>query len=453
MSLRARLNLLIIILFVFVLAAGSIYAINSARKAVKEEVQSVARLTSNLVEISIATIQSSDDPDLHDNLLNELTNLEAIRHQQVIVNFNSNIGSDLPLQPALPIDSDAPDWFISLIKPLPMDFKRVITNTEALGTEIIIRADPSDEITEAWHEARNFLLLLFLFTASANLLIYFILGRDLAPVETILSGLEGIERGDYKLRLPEFTTMEFSRISARFNHMAKVLLNSEEENKYLTQRSLEIQEKERRYLAQELHDELGQSLSAIKAVATSIEQTEGANARAVVESANIIKTISEDMYGVARGLIRRLRPTALDELGLVPALQQLADDWNSSHGETFCHLDIKGDWSRITDEAKINIYRIIQESLTNVSKHAAAKNVYISLGNESQNESGLMLGINDDGAGFDMNKTRKGLGLLGIQERVGIMGGDFKLETQVNEGVAITIILPLQSTGPANVRQ
>ena len=255
-------------------------------------------------------------------------------------------------------------------------------------------------------------------------MIYFILGRDLAPVETILSGLEGIERGDYKLRLPEFTTMEFSRISARFNHMAKVLLNSEEENKYLTQRSLEIQEKERRYLAQELHDELGQSLSAIKAVATSIEQTEGANARAVVESANIIKTISEDMYGVARGLIRRLRPTALDELGLVPALQQLADDWNSSHGErrfvTWISREI---WSRITDEAKINIYRIIQESLTNVSKHAAAKNVYISLGNESQNESGLMLGINDDGAGFDMNETRKGLGLLGIRTG-GYHGGE-----------------------------
>ena len=123
--------------FIAVLGAGSIYAISSARKAVKEEMQSAARLTSNMLEVSIATIQGSRDLSLRNQLLNELVNLEATRHLQVIINFNSDIGSALPLRPALPINSDAPTWFVDLVKPLVMEFKRVITSTEALGTEII----------------------------------------------------------------------------------------------------------------------------------------------------------------------------------------------------------------------------------------------------------------------------------------------------------------------------
>lgn len=451
MSLRVRLSLLITLLFIAVLSAGSIYAINSARIAVKEEMQSAAQLTSNVLEVSIATIQSSGDLDLRDHLLNELVNLEAARHLRVIINFNSGIGSGLPLRPTSPVNSEAPTWFVELVEPPIMEFKRVITSTGAQGTEIIIRADPSAEITEAWYETRNFLLLLFLFTALSNLLIYFILGRDLAPIEAILSGLERIERGDYKLRLPEFNTMEFSRISARFNHLAAVLLKNRDENRRLTRRSLEIQEKERRHLAQELHDELGQSLSAIKAIATSIEQTGAADGQTVVESAKVIKTISDDMYGVARGMIRQLRPTVLDELGLVLALQQLADDWNSAHADTFCHLDVEGDWSGLADAVKINIYRIIQESLTNVARHAEAKDVYISLNNKHPGGDGLVLEINDDGTGFDREETRTGMGLPGIQERVDSMGGEFQLETGENKGVNITIILPMQSIETTDV--
>ena len=444
MSLRFRLSLLITLLFIAVLCAGSLYAIINARKTITEEIQSAALLTSNMLAASISAIRSSGDPGLYDELLAELGKLETTRHLQIIISLDHGIGSARPLQPAAPLDSDAPGWFINLVKPPIMEFKRVITSIGASGTEIIIRADPSAEITEAWLETRNFLLLLFLFTALANLLIYIILGRDLAPIEAILSGLERIERGDYQLRLPKFSSVEFSRISARFNHLAAVLLQNREENRRLSRRSLEIQEEERRRLAQELHDELGQSLTAIKAIATTMEQTDADADQTVAESTRIIKTIADDMYGVARGMIRELRPAVLDELGLVPALQQLVDDWNSTHADTFCHLDIKGDSSMSAAVVKINIYRIIQESLTNVARHAAAKNVYISLESLHRNDDRLVLEVKDDGKGFDLDKTRKGMGLSGIQERADSMGGEFHLVTGVNKGVNITIILPVQ---------
>jgi len=443
MSLRFRLNLLLTLLFIAVLCAGSSYAIISARKTVTEEIQSAALLTSNMLGASISTIQGSEDQGLYDRLLSELSKLETTRHLQILISLDLGVGTALPLQPALPLDADAPAWFVNLVKPPVMEFKRVFTSTGGTGTEIIIRADPSAEIDEAWLETRNFLLLLLLFTALANLLIYIILGRDLAPIEAILTGLERIEKGDYRLQLPKFTSVEFSRISARFNHLAGVLLQNREENRRLTRRSLEIQEEERRRLAQELHDELGQSLSAIKAIATSMEQPGAKNGRHTIESAGIIKTTADNMYGAARRMIRQLRPAVLDELGLVPAVQQQVDEWNSAHADTFCHLDIKADCSAAADAVKINIYRIIQESLTNVARHSSAKNVYISLASSEDKSSSLELKIGDDGQGFDPDRTRKGMGLPGIQERVDSMGGEFRLVSGRNNGVNITIILPL----------
>ena len=183
-----------------------------------------------------------------------------------------------------------------------------------------------------------------------------------------------------------------------------------------------------------------------------MEQTDADADQTVAESTRIIKTIADDMYGVARGMIRELRPAVLDELGLVPALQQLVDDWNSTHADTFCHLDIKGDSSMSAAVVKINIYRIIQESLTNVARHAAAKNVYISLENLQRNDDRLVLEVKDDGKGFDLDKTRKGMGLSGIQERADSMGGEFHLVTAVNKGVNITIILPVQPVETTDVQ-
>ena len=444
MSLRFRLALLITLLFIAVLCAGSIYAIISARKTITEEIQSAALLTSNIIAASISTIQSAENLRLYDELLAELGKLETTRHLHILIASDPISAATAAQQPTLPIDADAPRWFIKLVKPPIMEFKRVFTGIGVSRTEIIIRSDPADEIAEAWLETRTFLLLLLLFTALANLSVYIILGRDLAPIEAILSGLERIEKGDYRLRLPKFTSVEFSRISARFNHLAGVLLQNREENRRLNRRSLEIQEEERRRLAQELHDELGQSLSAIKAIATTMEQTGTATEQTVAERAGIIKTIADDMHGVARAMIRQLRPAVLDELGLAPAVQQLVDDWNSAHTDTFCHLHIKGDCATAADDVKINVYRIIQESLTNVARHAVAKNVYISL-ERRHNDNKLVLKIHDDGAGFDQGRTLKGMGLSGIRERVESMGSEFNLDTEVDKGVNISIILPVEA--------
>ncbi len=320
-------------------------------------------------------------------------------------------------------------------------------------TEIIIRANPSDEITESWTETRDLLMLLVLFVVLANLLVYITLGRGLRPIDSILHGLEGIERGNYRLRLPEFKLPELSRISSKFNLMAEVLQKSQEENLYLTQRSLAIQEDERRKLAYELHDELGQSITAIKAVATSIEQQSSRGDELTREGAETIINLSSRMYDVAKNMMQQLRPPALDELGLRTALQDMIDDWNARHQDIFCYFSFSGDVDGLGEQVDINIYRIVQESLTNIIKHAGATTVKINLqeitdGGQINNDRKVVeLDIEDNGMGFQATDVQKGLGLMGMRERLQALNGSFNIETEPGKGTRIRVTIPLTGRG------
>jgi len=225
--------------------------------------------------------------------------------------------------------------------------------------------------------------------------------------------------------------------------MAAVLQTSRDENRLLTQKSLAIQEDERRILAQELHDEFGQSITAIKAVLASIEQMKLQDSDMLKSSARTIGTFSDRMYEVARRMMRQLRPAILDEFGLILALQDMIDDWNSRHEDVFCHFEFKGKFDELGEEVNISIYRVIQESLTNIVKHAHASDVTVYLDrveNDPSYNFGVKLLIKDNGIGFD-ETTPRGLGLLGMRERVEALKGSFTIKSATNEGVEIIVSL------------
>ena len=444
MSLRVRLNILITLLFAMVFIGAGAFVINNARGAVSEEIDSSARHTLQLIEVLLESVDLSDRLGLQELVLENLSKLESTRHLQISV--LRLMGKDQQIKPQARqvIKSPAPQWFIRLVQSRPVEFQRIIAVPNKSDIEIIIHADPSDEITEVWYETRSVLFFLLLFITLANLLLYFTLGRYLAPVESILTGLERIEQGDYHLRLPQYELPELTRISDGFNHMADVLLESLEENRRLTQKTLAIQEHERQHLAQELHDELGQSLSAIKAVAVSIEHKAADKDSSIAENARAICSFSERMYEVARNMMQRLRPSVLDEFGLLIALQALADDWNERHGEIFCHFECNDDLRDLGEDININLYRIIQESLTNVIKHAYADEVFVKIRREPEQ---LLVSISDDGVGIELPLRQRGLGLMGMQERVEALSGEFELNSEINQGVKINIMIPL-TTNP-----
>jgi two-component system sensor histidine kinase UhpB len=276
--------------------------------------------------------------------------------------------------------------------------------------------------------------------AAVSVLVHTTLGRAFQTVGHILQGMEDIEHGDYGKRLPRFGLPEFDRISATFNHMAQTLATARDENRALTLQSLQAQEEERRYLAQELHDELGQSLSAIKAMAASMRNTQGGAA------AQTIMALCDRLFGVVRGMMRRLRPLMLDELGLIPSLQDMVENWRACHPGIDVRFVCDESVEDCVGGAKIHLFRIVQEALTNVAKHAQAATVLIELGNSEDRQ--IRLAVSDDGLGFDPARPSSGFGLRGMAERVASMDGHWTLDTEPGRGVALEIRIPCETLPP-----
>ena len=227
-------------------------------------------------------------------------------------------------------------------------------------------------------------------------------------------------------------------------HLSQDLLR---QNRLLTQQLFSLQEAERRHLARELHDELGQWLTAIQAEAAAICSSSGierepeiyANAQAIGNSAT-------EVQSVIRRILQRLRPSLLDELGLTDSLQELAIQWRQHHPKIVFDLELDGNLGDLPEALNITLYRIIQEALTNIANHAQASHVKVWLrripGVASEPKH-LLLTMQDDGKGMDPSLPIKGLGMLGMRERVIASGGDFISHSAPGQGVRIEIRLPL----------
>jgi two-component system, NarL family, sensor histidine kinase UhpB len=436
MSLRFRLNLLLSVMFVTILVLGTVLVIGSARRAVLEETESTARLALQLLEAAYDAADPAGVAALQTRLREELGEFENARHLQVLLVEG---GHELELTGARATPVAAPQWFVRLVEPEATELRRPFRSQGRADAEIVVRADPGDEIAESWEDARPLLLLVLVVSIIANGLLYFVIGRWLRPVERIVAAMDGIEQGDYRARLPAFELPELATVAGKFNRMAEVLERSREENRHLAQQSIAIQEAERRALAHELHDELGQSIAAINAVAASIE------AGAARSGAVTIAEIGARMHGVVRGMLRRLRPVLLDEFGLTRALEDLVDGWNERHEEAFCRLSVRGSFDDLRDDSAISLYRVVQECLTNASKHSGASEVTVEF--ERNPSGGTRLVVADNGKGFDAAVTRPGLGLLGMRERSEALGGTFMVEASVSGGVRLTIELPPRTEG------
>lgn len=215
------------------------------------------------------------------------------------------------------------------------------------------------------------------------------------------------------------------------------------ENRRLAQQYLQAQEAERKSVARELHDELGQYLNAIKTDAVSIqEQVSGSQAIAV--SAIIRHT--DHLHAVVRDLIRELRPVALDDLGLQAALEHYLDHCQQRMPQVRFNVALDGDLDTLGEPLNLAIYRLTQEALTNVSRHAQARHVAIRVtrsGPPADVSDAVTFSIKDDGCGTDPSETHAGLGLIGMRERVDMLGGQWKITTGRGQGFDLFASIPV----------
>jgi signal transduction histidine kinase len=201
-------------------------------------------------------------------------------------------------------------------------------------------------------------------------------------------------------------------------------------------------EEERRSLARELHDELGQYVTAIKTFAVAIANKTKATAPDVASSAQTIVAAANHIYDGMHDIIRQLRPGSLDNLGLAETLRDAVSVAQKQHPNIKILLDMSGMLDSLGETMNISIYRIVQEAINNTIKHAQANQMEIRLSTDS--EGALKLTISDDGVGMDIDAVDQTnhFGLLGMRERVQGLHGSFLLESGAGQGTTIYINIP-----------
>ncbi len=217
-----------------------------------------------------------------------------------------------------------------------------------------------------------------------------------------------------------------------------------QENRRLTQENLRIQEVERKHLARELHDELGQYLNAIKLDAVSIGDG-GGDARLPTDAALAIIGNVDHVHRAVSDMIGRLRPVALDELGLVAAIEHCVDQWCQRIPNTRILLSVDGSFEDLAEALTLTLYRLIQEGLTNIYKHANARQAQISLRRVRTERTGadeVRLIVADDGRGMETAARGTRFGLSGMRERVEMSGGTFVLASAPGRGLKFEACLP-----------
>jgi len=216
------------------------------------------------------------------------------------------------------------------------------------------------------------------------------------------------------------------------------------ENRQLAQENIRIQEIERKHLARELHDEFGQYLNAIKLDAVSICESAGHEPELSTNASQSIIRSVDHVHRAVSGMIGRLRPIGLDELGLAAAIEHCVDYWRQRLPDTRLMLSIPGNLEDLSESMNLTLYRLIQEGLTNISKHAKAKQAEISLERIESAErlSELRLTVADDGCGMEPGTRTSRFGLSGMRERVEMAGGRFILQSAPGQGLCFVAQLP-----------
>ncbi|MFT3730670.1 MAG: histidine kinase [Hyphomicrobium sp.] len=309
---------------------------------------------------------------------------------------------------------------------------------------LVTNADPEAALRRAWREISTVVDVAIMLAAGIAVLAALMIGHAIMPARAIINALKKLEEGQLGLQLGKFKSTEFNHIANAVNRLAATLRQTNCERAALTARLFQVQEEERRSIARDLHDEFGQALTATTALATIIESSALPHRPDIAQDARAIAKMQERMMGALRTTLVRLRSQSIEELGLEASLRQLITDFNAqSKTGTVFRLQMPGRLAELQKRVAVDLYRIVQECLTNASKHGRPTEVSVRLEQRTTREPHIALTIEDDGGGdVSCVHTSFGHGILGMRERLAGLGGSLSI-ANAPRGVRIFATVPL----------
>jgi two-component system sensor histidine kinase UhpB len=444
MKLRTRLNLIVAGLTATFFGVLIFAEIGNTRSSISEEIEAANRVGSQFLG-RLATIYSREGG--WQTVQQFLQQLGHVRANEVIL--RSPAGEVLYRSPPATYKAgrEAPQWFVHLLAP------KMARRTFLLpgGVQLVVEANASRAILDAWDDLRRLFLIAVLMLVIVNGLAFWLVHLALAPFPVIAAGLARIEEGDLAFRLPQLAGFEARSIGAAFNRMAQAVQDKVRAERKVTEAETRLEEgrelarlveqrveEERRLIAHELHDEFGQSVTAIRSLAMAIV-TQSQNP-AMSDAAQLISNEARSLYDAMHGLIPRLMPLSLDTLGLADTLENLLSDWQRRYPAV--RLSVRHDLSaELGPTVTLTIYRVAQEGLVNALRHAQPTQVEIDL---HANRKRIVLTVTDDGVGLASDWSRPGhFGLRGLADRVENLGGSFTVGNHGPHGVRLSAEIPL----------
>jgi two-component system sensor histidine kinase UhpB len=452
MSLRLQLHLILATLIAGFTALLVVQEVEDTRRSVREEVEAASIVASQVLSRVGWIFEQAGVP----GMVQFLRRLGHVRANDISLYDDAGQLIYSSPAPTYKAGREAPAWFSRLVSPPTQP-----TEIEFNGGRIVLKADASRSVLDGWDDLMKVVGGAASGLVVVNVLAYVLTRRALKPLGQVVEGLRQIGGGDYSTRLPPLSG-EARPIGEAFNRMAQVVQDSVEARRVAAEAEANLAqsrelthmiqtriEQERAAIARELHDELGQQVTAIKSAGVSIAQRVRGQDPALEQAARLVVDTAGEIYGVVHQIIARMRPLPLDHGGLAEALNDLLDDWRLQHPQVEFALNVQKVPRDPGDSLSTAAYRIVQEAVNNALRHGAPSRVQIELRVDGID---LSIRVSDNGRGLPVDWRQPGhYGVLGMRERAVALGGSFELQKPEGGGVCVTARIPLQVEPVATV--
>ncbi|MDM0111823.1 histidine kinase [Variovorax sp. J22R133] len=446
MSLRLKINLIVVALTFVFAAAVLALEVRSMRESVNEEVVAANRVAAQLLQRTIWRYAAQGTPAM----LAFLQSIGRVRSNEITL-YDSD-GKELYHSPPSTYKAgrDAPAWFIDLIAPPPS-----VQSMEFPDGKVVVRANASRAEIDAWDYVVTLALGALAMLLLVNGTVFWLVGRAVRPFGKIVHALNELQAGRFDAALPPLPGKEAGAIGSAFNRMVGELQGHIETERRAVRAEMQLSdsreltrwidqhiEAERHMIARELHDELGQSVTAMRSMALSVAKRVQSLDPEAARAAQVIAEESSRLYDAMHGIIPRLTPLVLDSFGLADALGDLVERTQRAHADVNIALKVELADAALGADASLALYRAAQEGITNAMRHGKAHHLQLTVLVQAGE---VRLELIDDGEGLPPDGLPRGehYGLRWLAERVQGLGGQFDIANAPSRGARLTVRLPV----------